>query len=86
MLDENGEIVPPNELIPAAERYGSSAQIDCWVIETFFSNYHKLAGQQFIIKGLYAINISGASIGNNGFIMFLIEQFSRYKIPANHLF
>lgn len=43
MLDENGEIVAPNEFIPAALRYGSIAQIDCWLIETFFSNYHKLA-------------------------------------------
>jgi len=32
-------------------------------------------------KILYTINISGDSIGNNGFIMFLIEQFSRYQIP-----
>ena len=50
MLDENGEIVPPNELIPAAERYGSSAQIDCWVIETFFSNYHNLSGDNVLAK------------------------------------
>ena len=32
-------------------------------------------------KVLYTINISGDSSGNNGFIMFLIEQFSRYQIP-----
>jgi len=36
MLDEKGEIVAPNEFIPAAERYESSAPIDCWVIEFFF--------------------------------------------------
>ena len=81
MLDENGEIVAPNDFIPAAERYGSIAHIDCWVIETFFSNYHKLSGKNFMSKGLYTINISGDSIGNNGFMRFLIEQFYRYKIP-----
>jgi EAL domain-containing protein (putative c-di-GMP-specific phosphodiesterase class I) len=81
MLDEKGEIVAPNELIPVAERYGSIAKIDCWLIETFFSNYHNLSGQQFISKGLYTLNISGDSIGNNGFMRFLIEQFSRYQIP-----
>ncbi len=80
MLDEKGEIVAPNEFIPA-ERYGSIAKIDYWVIETFFSNYHKFPGQQFISKGLYTINISGDSIGNNGFMRFLIEQFYRYQIP-----
>ena len=101
MLDEKGEIVAPNEFIPA-QRYGSIAKIDCWVIKTFFSIYHKLYGQEFISKGLYSnpcrsrkfftppqpspnprsgskkftndlgllytLNISGDSIGNNGFI------------------
>jgi len=52
LVDENGEIVAPKEFIPAAERYGSIANIDCWVIETFFSNYDKFSGQQFISKGL----------------------------------
>ena len=80
MLDGNGEIVAPNEFIPA-ERYGLITKIDCWLIETFFSIYHKLSGQKIISKGLYTLNISGDSIGNNGFIRFLIEQFSRYKIP-----
>ncbi len=50
MLDENGEIVAPNEFIPAAERYGSIAKIDCWVIETFFSNYHKFSGNYLLVN------------------------------------
>jgi EAL domain-containing protein (putative c-di-GMP-specific phosphodiesterase class I) len=43
MLDENEEIVAANEFISAAERYGSSAPIDCWVREFFFYNYHNLS-------------------------------------------
>ncbi|MEG4584305.1 EAL domain-containing protein [Microcoleus sp. MOSTC5] len=85
MLDENGEIVAPNEFIPAAERYGLITKIDCWVIETFFSNYHNLSGQQVLTDGLYTINISGASISNNQFMMFLIEQFPRYQIPPQSI-
>ena len=81
MLDENGELVSPNTFIPAAERYGLITDIDCWVIETFFSNYQKLSEQNFIQQGLYAINLSGASICNNGFLEFLIEQFPRHQIP-----
>jgi len=30
---------------------------------------------------LYTLNISGDSIGNNGFMRFLREQFYRYQIP-----
>lgn len=85
MLDENGELVSPNAFIPAAERYGLITEIDCWVIETFFSNYHNLSKQQFLNTGLYTINLSGASIGNNQFLMFLIEQFPRYQIPPENI-
>lgn len=81
MLDENGKIVSPNEFIPAAERYGLITEIDCWVIETLFSNYHKLPEKDVLSQGLYTINLSGASISNNQFMRFLIEQFSRYKVP-----
>lgn len=50
MLDEKGEIMAPNEFIPAAERYGLITKIDCSVIETFFSNYHNLSGKNLLVK------------------------------------
>ncbi|MEG4232272.1 EAL domain-containing protein [Microcoleus sp. Pol11C3] len=81
MMDENGKIVSPAQFIPAAERYGLITEIDCWVIETFFSNYHKLPEKDVLSQGLYTINLSGASISNNQFLRFLIEQFYRYKVP-----
>ncbi|EGK90255.1 two-component system response regulator [Microcoleus vaginatus PCC 9802] len=81
MRDEEGKIVSPNEFIPAAERYGLITEIDCWVIETFFCNYHKLPEKDVLSQGLYTINLSGASISNNQFLRFLIEQFSRYRVP-----
>jgi EAL domain-containing protein (putative c-di-GMP-specific phosphodiesterase class I) len=49
MLDEKGEIVAPNEFIPA-ERYGLITKIDCWLIETFFSIYHNLSGNNLLVK------------------------------------
>jgi hypothetical protein len=42
MLDENGEIVAPNEFI-TADRYGLLTKNDCWLSETFFSIYHNLS-------------------------------------------
>ena len=81
MMDENGKIVSPNQFIPAAERYGLITEIDCWVIENFFSNYHNLPEKDVLSQGLYTINLSGASISNNQFLRFLIEQFSRYQVP-----
>ncbi|MEG4273846.1 MULTISPECIES: EAL domain-containing protein [unclassified Microcoleus] len=85
MLDENGKIVSPNEFIPAAERYGLITEIDCWVIEKFFSSYKKLPEKDVLSQGLYTINLSGASISNNQFMRFLIEQFSRYQVAPQSI-
>ncbi|MEG4210604.1 EAL domain-containing protein [Microcoleus sp. S13_B4] len=85
MLDENGQLVSPNEFIPAAERYGLITEIDCWVIENFFSNYHNLPERDVQSTGLYTINLSGASISNNQFLMFLIKQFPRYQVPPESI-
>ena len=85
MLDENGKLVSPNLFIPAAERYGLITEIDCWVIESFFANYHKLPDKNALSQGLYTINLSGASISNNQFMRFLIEQFYRYQVPPQSI-
>ncbi len=83
MLSEKGEIFCPNRFIPAAERYGLITEIDRWVITSFFSNYHNLENQQ--VETFYAINLSGASICNNRFLSFLIEQFSLYPVPPKNI-
>jgi len=86
MFDEKGKLIAPNEFIPAAERYGLITEIDRWVIKTFFLNYHRICQQQQVSTDrLYAINISGASIGNNRFLSFLIEQFSLYQVPPHSI-
>ncbi len=83
MVDENGELVAPQDFIPAAERYGLITEIDRWVINTFFANYQNIAGPQALQETLYTINLSGSSISNNQFLNFLIDQFSRYQISPH---
>ncbi len=85
MFDEKEELIAPNEFIPAAERYGLISEIDCWVIKTFFSNYHRICQQQDSTDAFYAINISGASISNDRFLNFLIDQFSLYQVPSHNI-
>jgi diguanylate cyclase (GGDEF)-like protein/PAS domain S-box-containing protein len=82
MLDEKGEIVPPMAFIPAAERYGLMPSIDRWVIRNAMAI---IAREQVRARGeagdIYAINLSGASIGDDRFLDFVKEQFGRFAVP-----
>lgn len=82
MLDEKGEIVPPMAFIPAAERYGLMPSIDRWVIRNALAI---IAREQVKPRGeapdMYAINLSGASIGDDRFLEFVREQFTRFNVP-----
>ena len=79
MIDENGELVPPMAFIPAAERYSLMPSIDRWVIRTAFTD---IARQQKAGGGYdhCAINLSGASIGDDRFLEFLRDEFARSAV------
>jgi diguanylate cyclase (GGDEF)-like protein len=80
LIDENNELIAPIAFIPAAERYHLMPSIDRWVIRTAFRVITELraAGN---VGGTYAINISGASIGDDQFLDFVRESFARFRIP-----
>jgi diguanylate cyclase (GGDEF)-like protein len=73
MVGERGDIVPPGLFMPAAERYGLMSAIDRWVVRAVFST---LANTPPSDRMQYAINLSGASIGDERFLQFLNEQFA----------
>ncbi len=79
MKDEMGKLIPPMAFIPAAERYGLMPALDRWIINSFFSNYHKLVGEDR--EAIYTINLSGATLTNDQFLDFLQEQFAIFQIP-----
>jgi diguanylate cyclase (GGDEF)-like protein len=83
MRDEQNELIQPIEFIPAAERYNLMSAIDRWVLTTAFAilaqNIEAAADDE--VPDTIAINISGASIGDDDFLDFVREQFARFKIP-----
>jgi diguanylate cyclase (GGDEF)-like protein/PAS domain S-box-containing protein len=82
MLDEKGELVPPMAFIPAAERYGLMPAIDRWVIRNAMAIIaRELANARGEPLDVYAINLSGASIGDDRFLEFVREQFNRFAVP-----
>ncbi|MGW8393955.1 EAL domain-containing protein [Pseudoduganella sp. HUAS MS19] len=69
MLDEEGGLVPPMAFIPAAERYDLMPLLDRWVIRHAFE---ALAQQPPGTS--WAINLSGASVCDEGLLEFVLEQ------------
>ncbi|MHB8494220.1 MAG: EAL domain-containing protein [Casimicrobiaceae bacterium] len=82
LMDERGELIPAIEFIPAAERYHLMPTIDRWVIRSAFRVLaERLAADSALRACTYAINVSGASIGDDQFLDYVRENFSRFSIP-----
>jgi EAL domain-containing protein (putative c-di-GMP-specific phosphodiesterase class I) len=80
MRDENGNLVGPNQFIPAAERYSLMSTLDRWVIHEALS---KLADRSEggTAKYTLAINLSGTSLSEDRFLDFVIDELERQKLP-----
>ncbi|SFA71184.1 PAS domain S-box-containing protein/diguanylate cyclase (GGDEF) domain-containing protein [Collimonas sp. OK607] len=86
MLDKDNNLVLPMAFIPAAERYNLMPAIDRWVVSTVFATLakmHQQGGGQDIES--CAINLSGASVGDNDFLNFVREQHVKYNIAPQSI-
>jgi diguanylate cyclase (GGDEF)-like protein/PAS domain S-box-containing protein len=85
MLDERGELVPPMAFIPAAERYNLMPSIDRWVIRNAFAIIARQQAEKDGKSGVFAINVSGASIGDERFLEYVREQFDRFAVAPQSI-
>ncbi|HSQ71734.1 MAG TPA: EAL domain-containing protein, partial [Rubrivivax sp.] len=84
-LDEDGQIIPPGAFLPAAERYGLMPRIDQWVVDNTLSWLGDRLRQQGRVDGLYAINLSGASLSDERFRQTLRATLQKMKLPPGLL-
>ncbi|MGQ0430462.1 MAG: PAS domain S-box protein [Gammaproteobacteria bacterium] len=80
LQDENGSIVLPDEFIPAAERYNLMPSLDRWVVEKVLrdivpSTRNGVEEAAFTV----AINLSGTTLSDPGFLEFLIETLEAHE-------
>jgi diguanylate cyclase (GGDEF)-like protein/PAS domain S-box-containing protein len=83
LRDTDGELVPPTSFIPAAERYHLMPAIDRWVIDTAFATLARQlqATREARASGVFAINVSGASLGDDEFLDYVQARFVRHAVP-----
>jgi diguanylate cyclase (GGDEF)-like protein/PAS domain S-box-containing protein len=75
MIDKEGDIVSPNQFLPAAERYNMATLIDEWVVE---KSIQWLATRKE--KVLISINLSGMSLSNRDFLNFVVTMIKQHRV------
>jgi diguanylate cyclase (GGDEF)-like protein len=80
--DDDGKLISPADLIMAAEHFRRMSGVDRWVIEHAFRWMAERRDRLDQLGGL-AINLSGASLNEEGLIDFVISQAETHKIPMS---
>ena len=80
MRDKGGEIVSPNQFIPAAERYNLMSTLDRWVIHEALSKLADRSGEDEA-RYTIAINLSGTSLSEDRFLDDVIKELEKQKLP-----
>ena len=80
MRDENGNLVGPDQFIPAAERYNLMSTLDRWVIHEALSELADRS-EGGHAKYTLAINLSGTSLSEDRFLDFVIDELEKQKLP-----
>jgi len=83
MVNEDGQLVPPMDFIPAYERYNLMPLLDRWVIDAAFA---ELACRNTALPGeiaVCAINLSAASLADNSMPIYIQECAARHSIALD---
>lgn len=81
MKDADGNIIGPDQFIPAAERYNLMKSIDKWVIEKTF-DWLSSFGKNLDRINLCSINLSGHTITDSAIASFIHDMLKKYNLPA----
>jgi diguanylate cyclase (GGDEF)-like protein len=83
MCERGGRLLLPGQFIPAAERYGLIGELDQWVLGNAL---RWLAGRDPSGESMMlAINISGHSLSDRGFLDLVVGLLREYETPGQSL-
>ncbi|MDM4766287.1 bifunctional diguanylate cyclase/phosphodiesterase [Pelomonas sp. SE-A7] len=78
MRKPNGDIVPAQIIIEAAEAHAKTAIIDRWVVTTVISWLEAHAGQ-LLNTQFVGVNLSGSSLNDEAFVEDLLRLFNQHQ-------
>lgn len=85
MRDADGEKISSNSLFSAAERYQLMPQVDRWVVSATLSRLAPHADYLAKSGAVFAVNLSGQSLGDVDLYNFIAEEIVASGIPASAL-
>lgn len=86
-IDSDGMLVPPGQFMPHAEQNQIMPEVDRWVIRRSFDLFAKSRALLNRARTVFAINLSGQSVGEAGFLEFVIRELERTDVaPASVCF
>jgi diguanylate cyclase (GGDEF)-like protein/PAS domain S-box-containing protein len=80
-MRDGGELVPPSEFIPAAERYNVMPVIDRWVVRRALELLGERRRRGAPLPML-AVNLSGTSLNEQSFVDFVLQSVTEPAIAA----
>jgi diguanylate cyclase (GGDEF)-like protein/PAS domain S-box-containing protein len=85
LRDEDGTLVPPNEFIPAAERYNVMVMVDRWVVNRAIELLGGCVAANARLP-LVAVNLSGTSLNDEDFLEFVLARLSNEQVARSLCF
>jgi len=73
LRDDEGQLVPPSEFIPAAERYNVMSVIDRWVMGQAIALLTERR-ERGVPLPLLAVNLSGTSLNDQSFVDYVLQS------------
>ena len=83
MLDKDGNIIMPNDFLPAAERTGMSLAIDRWVLLNTITTLTKRWKEGK--RTLFFVKLTSTSLKDSNLMNWLKEQLKKFNVPKNSL-
>jgi diguanylate cyclase (GGDEF)-like protein/PAS domain S-box-containing protein len=79
LRDEDGSLVPPNEFIPAAERYNVMVMVDRWVVSRAVELLEGCIRASRRLPML-AVNLSGTSLNDEDFLEYVLSRLGDERV------